>query len=86
MALNTAAGTLPRATAVSATEDDTVEGSAHKKKTPNHRSLGVPPPPNSHSASRPVSGKSPKVAPCTTRCSGHLKVPEARAANDSAAP
>ncbi len=30
VALNTAAGTLPRAAAVRATDDDTVEGKAHR--------------------------------------------------------
>src|SRR5690606_22915217 len=40
VALNTASGTLPRASEVIATEDDTVDGSAARYKKPSHIGSG----------------------------------------------
>src|SRR4051812_3747878 len=66
VALKTAAGTLPRAAEVIATDDDTVEGRAHKKKKPMP-SVGEIQSPVSASRPRPSRGNNKNVADCTTR-------------------
>jgi hypothetical protein len=60
VALNTAAGTSPRAVAVRATDDETVEGKAHKKNRPVRR-LSSTRPAVSASSSKPKSGKAKNV-------------------------
>src|SRR4051812_16953780 len=85
VALKTAAATLPRAAAVSATDEDTVDGSAHRKNKPV-RSAVPRCEPASPSSSSPSSGNSKKVDPCTSKCRRHFRVPAASASNDSVSP
>ena len=70
-ALKMATGTLPRASDVMATEDDTVDGSAARKNRPRSTSLGNTCPSKGWAATT-TTGNSTKVESCTTRCTRHL--------------
>src|SRR6478609_10531037 len=85
VALNTAAGTLPLAAAVSATDDETVDGKAHKKNNPVRRSSDKRSP-TTRSSSKPKTGQSKNVQACTKRWSRQLRTPAASAANDKLSP
>lgn len=67
LALRIAAGTLPPALPVSATDEEMVEGRAHRYRKPSISSAGTWLPstllPSHHS-----SGNTTKVKPCTIRC------------------
>ena len=71
-ALHTAAATLPRAMAVKAIEDCTVEGS----KVRNSMPAAAGPPRNGSAASpRPKTGNRMKVTASTARCSRQCRTP-----------
>lgn len=84
-ALHTAAGTFPRAMAVKAIEDWTVEGSSVRNSSPC-ASAGERNQEEPHSTPRPSSGNIRKVAANTTRWSRQAVRPATIAARDSLAP
>ena len=73
-ALQTAAGTLPRASAVKAMADCTVAGRVHKNRTPSTSSCG-----NKWFSmgwsSQPSSGKNKKVVAVTSKCRRQCLMP-----------
>ncbi len=85
VALNTAAGTLPLAVAVRATDEETVDGKAHRKNRPVRRSTGQWRPTLTNSNS-PKSGQRTNVQACTKRWSRQLRAPAPSAANDKLSP
>src|SRR6187431_2038215 len=85
VALNTAAGTLPLAVAVRATEEETVDGNAHRKNRPVRKSTGKCRPALA-SSKRPKSGQSKNVQVCTKRWSRQLRAPAPSAASDKLRP
>src|SRR5688572_24842590 len=85
VALKTAPATLPRAVAVIATEDETVEGSAHRKNNPSASSNAIRPSNAALSAS-PINGKRTKVQLWISRCSRQFNAPARNAAKESIKP
>src|SRR5690606_30209823 len=79
LALKIAAGKLPPAMDTITTEEETVEGKAHKNKIPTHSRSPSADIKNGLSP-KAISGNNRKVAPCTTRCSFQLVSPAFRSA------
>ena len=84
-ALHTAAATLPRATAVNAIEDCTVDGSRVRNSMPDTIS-GSSQPGASSLTARPIAGNHTKVEASTNMCSRQLPMPWTIASRDSLAP
>ena len=80
-----APATLPRAVAVNAIEDCTVDGSVHRNSTPAY-SAGGSTTGTSALAPTPSSGNSANVHSDTTRCSRQCLSPSSTARDDSRAP
>ncbi len=84
-ALQTAAGTLPRATEVKAIDDCTVDGKVHRNKMPRYRS-GVTSGSNAGLNNSPSNGNNTKVASNTVKCRRQCSAPCTTASRDSLAP
>ena len=82
-ALHTAAATLPRAMAVKAMDDCTVEGSRVRNSIPVPSAGSMP---GIARTARPSSGNTAKVISATVRCSRQWRAPSITACRDRRAP
>ena len=84
-ALHTAAGTLPRAMAVNAMDDDTADGNTPRYRNPSASSGGIHCG-ASNDTGNTASGKTRKVSEEINRCSRQCIAPASTCFRDSAAP